>query len=62
MLAVLRMLLDGCARPCEAATARRANCILGENLRQGVRELIVKCGNVGAGGRVILSVERAKTL
>jgi hypothetical protein len=43
MLAVFRVLLDGSTCPREAAPARWANCILRENLRQGVRELIAKC-------------------
>ena len=42
------MLLDGSACTCEAATACRANGIFRENLRQRVRELIVKCRYVGA--------------
>jgi hypothetical protein len=49
MLAVFRVLLNSSTCPCEAATACRANCILRENLRQGVRELVAKCRNVVAG-------------
>jgi hypothetical protein len=49
MLTVLRVLLDGSARPRQPAPARRANCILGKDLRQSVRELIAKCRNVFAG-------------
>ena len=48
MLAVVGMLLDSCASPSEPATACRANGIFRENFGQRIRELVIKCRNVGA--------------
>jgi hypothetical protein len=46
--AVVRVLLDSGASPCESAAACRSTGILSENLRQRVRELTIKCRNAGA--------------
>src|SRR5262245_48266452 len=46
-LAVVGVLLDGSASPCEPTTACRANGIFRENLRQCVCELAIECRNVG---------------
>jgi hypothetical protein len=47
-LAVIWVLLDCSAGPCEAATGRRANGIFRKNISQCVRELAIKCRDVGA--------------
>src|ERR1035441_2935906 len=48
MFAVGGMLLDGCASPSKSPTTCRANGIFREDLSQCVRELKIKCRNVGA--------------
>jgi hypothetical protein len=47
MLVIVGVLLDGSASPCESATSCWASGIFRENLRQRVRELMIKCRNVG---------------
>jgi len=47
-LTVIGVLFDGSASPCESTTACRADSIFRENLPQCVRELAIKCRNVGA--------------
>jgi hypothetical protein len=44
MFAIIRMLLNGSACPRKATTACEPNCIFGENLCQGVRELVASAG------------------
>jgi len=46
MLAVVGLLHDGSASPCESATPCRANGIFRENLRQRIRELTIMCRNI----------------
>src|SRR5262249_32983526 len=47
MLAIVGVPLDRSACSRKAATARQPNCILRENLRQGVRELLANCRKIG---------------
>ena len=42
MLAVIRVLLDRSARPCESATTCQTNGIFRENVSYGVRKLAIK--------------------
>src|ERR1019366_6032801 len=53
MFAVVGMLLDGSASPSKSSTACRANGIFRENLSQCVRELKIKCRNVGPANHAI---------
>ena len=57
MFAVPGMLLDGSACPCEPAAACWANGIFRENLGQSVRELTIKCRNVGVRTHDVLQLE-----
>ncbi len=54
MLGVFRMLFDGSARPSKSSAARRTNGIFRENLSQRIRELLIKCQNLGATGHVFI--------
>jgi hypothetical protein len=57
-VAVVGMLLDGGVSPRKTAAPCGSNRILGENLRQRVRELTVNCRNAGAHDR--LRLERVR--
>jgi hypothetical protein len=60
MLGVFRMLFDGSARPSKSSAARRANGIFRENLSQCIRELLIKCRNLGATGHVFIAFPEAQ--
>src|ERR1035437_7632918 len=62
MLAVIGVLLDGSTSPCESATACRTNGIFRENFRQSVRELTIKCRNVGAATHDLSPTNRRQTV
>jgi|SRR5450830_92662 hypothetical protein len=53
MFAVIGMLFDGSASPSKSSTACQANGIFRENFGQRIRELMIKCRNVGAASHAI---------
>src|SRR5450759_4129368 len=59
MFAVVGMFLDGSTSPSEPATACRANGIFRENFGQRIRELVIKCRNVGVVYHAINPLRRA---
>ena len=61
MFAVVGMFLDGGASPSKSSTACRANGIFRKDLGQRIRELVIKCRNVGAASHVFFALPRVRT-
>jgi hypothetical protein len=58
MLVIFGVLLDGSASPCESATSCWANGIFREHFRQRVRELMIKCRNVGVATHALAPIAK----
>src|SRR5450759_429578 len=59
MFAVVGMFLDGGASPSKSSTACRANGIFRKDLGQRIRELVIKCRNVGTANHVVIAFREA---
>jgi hypothetical protein len=59
MFAVVGMFLDGSTSPSKSSTACRASGIFGKNFGQRIRELAIKCRNVGAANHALIPLRRA---